>query len=73
MKNKIAFENLRVEMARKSLTISDVADKIGVSRSTISKKFDTQSEFINLKEASRISKLLGCTVEYLFSEVFERA
>lgn len=73
MKNKIAFENLRVEMARKSLTISDIADKIQVNRSTLSKKFTTQSEFINLKEASRISKLLGCSVEYLFSEVFERA
>ena len=53
--SKIMFENLRVEMARKNITITEIAKTIGVNRDTLGKKFSGKSS-LNLDEAFLIQK-----------------
>lgn len=51
--NSIRYPNLRAEMARRSLTIQDVAEVIGVNRDTMSKKLSGKSPLF-LDEAFKI-------------------
>ena len=37
-RNCVIYENVRVEMARKNLTILDIAQNIGMNRETLSRK-----------------------------------
>lgn len=53
--SKIMFENLRAEMARKNITITEIAKTIGVNRDTLGKKFSGKSS-LNLDEAFLIQK-----------------
>ena len=71
MKNKIAFENLRTEMARKNISIGELAEKIGRDRSTLSQKL-SQKHATTLTEAISISMALDKPVELLFAELYER-
>ncbi len=50
MTANIAFENLRVEMARNNIAIKDIAKAAGVTRDTMSKKLSRKTS-INLNEA----------------------
>lgn len=52
------FPNLRAEMARRNITGYELADKIGVTNSTFSQKFNGKSLF-DLDEAISIKKALG--------------
>lgn len=42
-RNCVIFENVRMEMARKNLTILDVAQIIGMRRETLSRKLSGRS------------------------------
>ncbi len=49
-KTNVAFENLRVEMARRNITIKDLAAAANVTRDTMSNKLSRKTS-INLNEA----------------------
>ena len=55
MKSCIIYENIRVEMARRDLTIIDIANRIGMSRTTLSRKLSGKSPFL-VDEAFAIQK-----------------
>lgn len=71
--NNILFENLRAEMARKNLTITEIAKKIGVSRDTLGNKFSGKRS-INLDEALFIVEEFfpEHDVYYIFKELLEK-
>lgn len=70
MKSNIIFENLRIEMARKNLSIQDVARILDMSRDTASRKLSGKTP-IYLNEAfTLVTKLFpDSKVEILFSEL----
>lgn len=72
MKNKIAFANLRAEMAQKQINITQLAQMIGIQRSTLSNKLVHQLKSITYLEVMRISAILDKSPEYLFSELHEK-
>lgn len=51
------FANLRAEMARRNITGYELAEKIGVTNGTFSKKFNGKADF-TLVEAFAIQKAL---------------
>lgn len=55
MRSCVMYENVRVEMARKDLTIMDIAKSIGMKRETLSKKLSGKSP-LNLDEAFNIQQ-----------------
>ncbi len=69
-KNNIAFENLRAEMARKQLSISEIAEYLGITRDTLGYKLSMKRP-INLDEALRIARKFfpERDVYYLFKEL----
>lgn len=54
-RNCVIYENMRIEMARKDLTILDVAQNIGMNRETLSRKLSGRSP-ISLVEAFNIQQ-----------------
>lgn len=72
--NNIVYSNLRAEMARHNLGITDIAKKLGLTRETVSKKLSGKSK-ITLDEAMEIKKILffDKNVEYLFKELEQKA
>lgn len=70
--SKIMFENLRVEMARKNITITEIAKTIGVNRDTLGKKFSGKSS-LSLEEAFLIQKRFfpDMEIQLLFQELNE--
>jgi putative transcriptional regulator len=61
----IVRNNLRVLMARDKLTIQDVHDKTGLSRTTISKLYNESSSKIGLDTITVLCKLFDCGIEDL--------
>jgi putative transcriptional regulator len=57
--------NLRVLMARDYLTIQDVHEKTGLSRTTISKLYNETSAKIGLDTITALCTLFNCGVEDL--------
>lgn len=70
--NRIMFKNLRAEMARKEITITEMATKLGITRETLGYKLSGK-RMINLDEALLIVKEFfpECDVYYLFVELVE--
>lgn len=68
--NNIAFENLRVEMARKQITIKEMSEFLGISRDTLANKLARKRQ-LNLDEALSLAKYFfpNSTLDYLFSEL----
>lgn len=64
------YPNLRAEMARKNITLADLADSVGVTVSTISQKLNGKFP-ITLKEAKAIKERIG--VDLPLEELFEEA
>jgi putative transcriptional regulator len=65
----IVRNNLRVLMARDYLTIQEVHEKTGLSRTTISKLYNETSTKIGLDTIAALCKLFHCEVnELLFLE-----
>ena len=63
------YKNLRAEMARKDLTILDIAKEIGMNRETLSRKLSGKSP-LHIQEAFDIQKKCfpGMDVQTLFEE-----
>lgn len=57
--------NLRVLMARDYLTIQDVHEKTGLSRTTISKLYNESSAKIGLDTIAALCTLFNCEVNEL--------
>lgn len=70
----IEFSNLRAEMARKKVTVQEIADSIGVNRDTVARKLSRKSP-ITLKDAFTIERTFfpGLGVPYLFEEATNAA
>lgn len=61
----IVKNNLRILMARDRLTIQDVHEKTGLSRTTISKLYNETSAKIGFDTIIALCKLFNCDVEDL--------
>lgn len=61
------YNNLRAEMARKGLTIQDLADTLGVRYATVCDKLNGKYRFY-YDEAKKIKDTFfpECEIEYLF-------
>lgn len=70
--NNIIFENLRAEMARKRVTISEMAEYLQINRDTLGNKL-ARKRPINLDEALRIARKFfpEHDVYYLFKELVD--
>lgn len=70
--SNIMFSNLRAEMARKQVTIQEIADMIGVGRDAASKKLSGKAP-LTLAEAFRIETeyFPDSDVRYLFAELLD--
>ena len=68
-RNNVKYENVRVEMARKDLTILDMASVIGMNRETLSRKLSGLSP-ISLSEAFDIQQKCfpDIDIQILFKE-----
>lgn len=66
--NSIAYPNLRAEMGRKGVGISDIASALNFNRDTLSRKLSKKSP-IYLNEAFEIQVNLfpDCDIRYLFA------
>ncbi|MGI5897100.1 MAG: XRE family transcriptional regulator [Oscillospiraceae bacterium] len=67
MKSCIAYPNLKAEMARKGITIQEIATKLNRRRETMSEKLSLKSNLL-LHEAFEIQRAFfpDLTLEYLF-------
>lgn len=55
---------IRAEMARQSITITDLADRVGMSRATLARKLK-EDRPLTIGEAKRISIVLGVPLSTL--------
>lgn len=71
--NSVIYENVRVEMARKNITILEMANMIGIRRETLSRKLSGRSPIL-LKEALIIQRncFPNISIQVLFRECVER-
>lgn len=65
---------IRAEMARKKLTVAELADGAGISRASLSRKLHEHTE-LTLAELVRIAYILGTTASDLMrrTEIVEAA
>lgn len=70
--NNIKYSNLRAEMARKQITIIEMATYLGITRDTLGSKL-AGKRTINLDEALRIARKFfpEKDVYYLFKELVD--
>lgn len=63
------YSNLDAEMARSKITRAHLAEKLGITPTTLSLKLNGKSG-LSLKECVRIKQVLGTkeTIDYLFAE-----
>ena len=63
------FPNIRAEMARKGITAIEMAERLQMSRHTLTNKLYGRSEF-SIADAMRIRDLFfpNCSLEYLFEQ-----
>lgn len=59
------YRNIDAEKARKNLTNSEVAEKLGISRTAFEQK--KKSGRFTPEEAKKLCRLFSCDFEYLFS------
>ena len=59
------MKNLKIARQNKGLTQNKLADKIGVSRSTIA-MYETDASDPDYETAKAIAKVLNCSVDYLY-------
>lgn len=70
--SNIMFSNLRAEMARKQITIQEIANTIGVGRDAASQKLSGKTA-ITLAEAFKVEReyFPDSDVRYLFAELLD--
>ncbi len=61
------FINLRAELVRKNMTIKDLAQKVDIKYSTLTRKFSGAKDF-TYSEILKITKFFNMTFEYLFKQ-----
>lgn len=68
--SNVMFANLRAEMARKQITITKLAEEVGVNRDTMSRKLSGRAP-LYLNEAFLITKRFfpDKNIQYLFNEL----
>ena len=68
--SNVYFENLRAEMARKQISISEMARYLGIARETLGYKLSGKRQ-INLDEALKLSQKFfpEKDIYYLFKEI----
>lgn len=59
------FRNLQAEQARKGMTNQQVADYLGISRTSYENKKKTGKFYVT--EISNLCELFNCAYEYLFA------
>lgn len=64
------YPNLKAEMARRNMSITDLAEKMAQTSANLSKKLSGKV-VLTLKEAKRIKEILG--VDMSLEELFEEA
>lgn len=72
MYENVFFENLRVEMARRCLSLKDISEATCMNRNTLGAKFSGKKK-LYLDEAVRIQQCCfpDCEIDYLFKEVLK--
>lgn len=60
----ILFPNIKAEMGRRGLTISGLANHMGLSYNSVSFKLHGKRDF-TLTEIEKIAKLFNCSLDYL--------
>jgi putative transcriptional regulator len=61
----IVKNNLRILMAKHKMSIKDVHEKTGMSRTTISKLYNETSTTISFETIANLCTLFDCTVDDL--------
>lgn len=59
------FANLKAEQARRGMTNSVVAEKLGISRTCYESKLRTGN--FRVSEAKKLCEVYGCEFDYLFA------
>ncbi|CAC7213329.1 TPA: helix-turn-helix transcriptional regulator [Staphylococcus aureus] len=65
--NEVFATNLRVIMARDNVSVQDLHNETGVSRSTISGYKNGKAEMVNLNVLDKLADALGVNVSELFT------
>ncbi len=63
---KFEVSNIKAEMARKNITITEMAKKIGISTNSLSSKLNKKTDF-KVKEVEKISKVLNVSLNIFFN------
>ena len=63
-RNRIIYDNLRAEMARKNIVICDMSKQIGMNRDTLSRKLAGKAP-LYLDEVFRIQKMFFPDVDIM--------
>lgn len=63
------YNTLRAEIARKNLTMGEIADNLRIARTTLYQKMTRENSFL-VNEAVQIKRMLGVNmpIEVLFKE-----
>ena len=63
------YPNLRAEMARRNISLQDIADGLGITRVALSNKINGKT-FFTLPEARKVKQIIGIEmpIETLFEE-----
>lgn len=60
------FKNLKAEMARKSLTLKELAERTGIGYESMKNKMSGATEFKASEMRAIKTEFQGCTLDYLF-------
>jgi len=63
----VKYGNLKAEMARRGVTVQDLAELTGVTTVTIRNKLSGKSKW-TIDDADTIARYFDTTIEYLFLE-----
>lgn len=61
------YPNIKAEMARRSMTIVDLAKELGLSENTMCRKLNGGTDFW-LSEVMAMRRVFNCSLDYLFSD-----
>jgi len=64
------INKLRGKIIEKGMTVKEVANKVGMDRSTFYRKLNNEGETFTIKEVNQIRNVLGLTVDEAVSIFF---
>lgn len=68
----VSISKLKGKMAENDMSVSDLAEKIGVDKATLYRKLNSQGESFSIKEADSIATTLKLTPEEASSIFFSQ-